>query len=146
MVGPGRLWNQELLVGVESVQEVTNDSQGTSTRDGLGSDNSVLFNQLLTVDILAGVVENKALDGVLELLGTSDTGVFLFNFAGKQDLFSFLDTWEDDRLTGVVSVGSDTQVDLGGVGVLVVGFGDTQDLVWRSQWDFAPLSDLVVEH
>jgi hypothetical protein len=101
VVGPRGGGNVDLLgTGVESLEEGSANSEGTSTRDGLGDDQAVEGRGVLAVGEDSGSLG--------EVGKTSDTSVLLVQAAGNDLFLSSTDGREDVGLALVVTVSTDT--------------------------------------
>lgn len=85
MVGPAGVGDVDgLVAGVEALEESTTDSEGTSTGDGLGDDNSALLEGCR----VGTVCENSG--GLGEVGHTSNTSVFFVEVLLDDSLLSLL--------------------------------------------------------
>ena len=158
VVGPTGVGEVDLLgVRVEALQESSTDSQGAGTGDGLGDDETVVLE-----DGGIGAVGELS-SSLGEGRDTGDTGVFLVETGGDNLVLGSADGGQDVGLALVITcsqksvrnnayggdgccvgqqlveqgqmltVSANTQVDLLGEGVGLVGLGDTQDSILRTQ-------------
>lgn len=98
VVGPAGGREVDLLsVRVEALQESTADSQGTSTRDRLGDDKTVLLED----GRIGSVGQLRSTLG--ESRNTSDTGIFLVGLRGDNLLLCSANRRKNVRLTLVVT-------------------------------------------
>lgn len=120
VVCPGWVGEVDGLVsGVEALKERSTNSQSTSSRDGLGNGNGIRSKRLALLAV--GKVGSSLGEGAL----TGDGGIFLVESVLEDTLLSLEDGGEDKWLALVVTVGTDTDVDLLGVGITLVGLSDT---------------------
>lgn len=132
VVSPRRLGEQDLLGGVELVEELGSDSKSSGSGDGLGDGDSVLQHG-------GGVGAVGELGGGLGEGGhTGDGGVLLVEGLVDHLLLGLSDRGQDKGLSAVVPVGADTEVDLLLKGVLLKGLGDTQNGVGGTLGDLGP--------
>lgn len=116
----------EGLVLVETLEEDGTKVIGTGTGDGLDGSNT-LFGDSWGVG-----AEDKLGSGTGKLGETSDGKVLVVNgLVGDEVGLSLLDGWKNIGLAVVVTVGTDTEVDLLVVGVGLVGSGQLEDAVVR---------------
>lgn len=132
VVSPRRLGEQNLLGGVELVEELGSDSQSTGTGDGLGDGNSVLEDG-------GGVGAVSELGSSLGEGGDSgDGGVLLVEGLVHHLLLGLSDGGKNEGLSAVISVGANTEVDLLLKGVLLERLGDSENGVGGTLGDLGP--------
>ena len=121
--GPSLVGDQEVnvLVRVPLGEESETKAESSSSRDGLGSSDSVL---LAGAAVLAIGKSQALLDVGVDTL---DGSVLVIHVALKDELFSAPHARENEWLTVIVSVGSHAQEDLLGAGLLLEGIVETED-------------------
>ena len=135
VVSPGWVaqidWSGSVLV-----KEISDDSESTSSRQSLEGGNSS------TVDILVVPAEKDTSGTFGEVSDSVNWEVFLIQLVVFSDfLLSSSDAFEDNWLAIVVSVGTDSEVDLFGVLVSLVSGGQGEN--WIS-WSLLDMLELVV--
>lgn len=136
VVSPGGLTDVERCLS-EFLEEFTNNAEGTSSGEGLGTDNSS------TVDIGVIPTEQDTSGSLVEICKSIDGGVFFIKREiGDDHLFGFADDGEDEGFSVIVSVGTDTEVDLVGVFVVLVASGKTENGICGGHLN---LSELTVD-
>lgn len=136
MVSPGGLTDVERCLS-EFLEEFTDNTEGTGSGEGLGTDNSA------TADIGMVPTKQDTSSSLVEICKTIDGGVFFIKREiGDDHLFGFAYNGEDKGLSVIVSVGSDTEVDLVGVLVVLEASGKTENGICGGHLN---LSELTVD-
>ena len=136
MVAPGWVADIEGSWAVLG-EELSDDSEGTSAREGLHGGDASVTNEW------AVPAEEDALGSLAELSETIDGKVLLVEAGISNDsLLCLSDDWEDVGLAIVVTVSTDTKVDLLWVLISLVASRKGQDWVGRGHWH---VSELVVQ-
>lgn len=118
VVGPGRGGHADpLLTGTPALEEGGAEAEGARARNGLGDGDLVEDGRVVAVGELGG--------GGREVGDAGDAGVLLVQLALDDALLGLANGGEDKGLAGVIAVGTDTEVDLLGVGVGLEGLRDT---------------------
>jgi len=128
---PGGVWsvNGCIFVMIPLLDEVKTDSEGTSSGEGLASNNSLALNSLVVFTI-------SQLNTMLVVgWDTVNTCVLVVHSVLKNSLFSCLNASKDQWLAIVVSVSSHTEKNFLWVGILLEGIVQTEDGIWRSGID-----------
>jgi hypothetical protein len=120
VVSPRRLRDVDLLLAREELgEESSSDTKSTGTRDGLGDGDAVQGGAVGAVGQLGS--------GGRELGDTGDASVLLIHLRLNDLLLGLAHGGENVRLASIVTVGTDTQVDLLVELVGLEGFGDTKN-------------------
>merc|ERR1712159_718526 len=129
MVGPSRIADVDFSRKV-LLDEFETKSKGTGTRESLGSSNSFFLENRVAF------TEQQFSSDSSESSMTVDRKIFLVDgWVVGNFLLSISDNVEDVRLSLVVSVSTNADIDLLGVLVGFVGIGNTEDSIRRSQFD-----------
>jgi hypothetical protein len=132
VVSPRRLGNVDLLFAREELgEESGTDTESTGTRDGLSDGDAVQGGAVGAVGQLSG--------GGRELRNTSDAGVLLVQLGLDDLLLSLTNGREHVGLASIVTVGTDTQVDLLVELVGLEGFSNTKNGIRRTLGDVGPV-------
>ena len=115
-----------------TLEESTTDPEGAGAGNALGNDNAVLVDG----SAVGSVGEEGSSLG--EVRNTGDAGVLLVEVLLDDLLLGLSDGGKDVRLSLVVAVGADTEVDLLGVGVLLEGLSDAENGVGRALGHVGP--------
>jgi len=123
--------------GSELVEEFTDDAESTSAREGLDSCDSLVTNPWAVES------EEDTLSALAEFSKTIDRKVLLIEGAISDNLLlGFAHDGEDVGLSVVVTVGTNTEVDLLGVLVVLETGSQTEDGVG---WGHSDVLELVVQ-
>lgn len=125
-------------MGIPGLEELESETEGTSSRDGLGTSNSSILKGSVVLTI-----------GKLESLGdvavkSLNTSVLVIHILLKDDLFSTSNAREDVGLAFIVSVSSHTEKHLLGVSLLLESFVQTEDGVGGGRSKSRPGRELSV--
>ena len=121
--GPGLVGDEEVdvLVWVPLREESETKAESSSSRDGLGSSDSVLLAGAAALTVGKG-------EALLDVgVDTLDGSVLVIHVALKDELFGAPDARENEWLAVIVSVGSHAQKDLLRAGLLLEGIVETED-------------------
>jgi len=113
--GPGGVGDEhiDILVGVPLGEEGETESEGTSSRDGLSTGDSAFLASLGALAVSKG-------EALLDIgVNTLDGRVLVIHVTLEDDLLSASDAREDEGLASIISVGSHTEKNLLGVGILL---------------------------
>ena len=137
MVSPG--WVADIESSWSELGQVLTDhSEGTGSREGLEGDDSWV------VDEWAVEAEEDATGSLGEVSKTINWEVLLVEgVVGDNFSLNLADNWEDIWLSIVVSVGTDTEVDLLWVLVVLEADSETEDWVSWGHWN---VGELVVQN
>jgi len=129
VVFPGGVADVDRGARVEALEEVGADAQGAGAADTLGGDHAAGSDQIgagAEQQVLHGLsVGGRTFDGLVA------TGRSRF----QTGLFSSLDGGQQRNLAVVVVVHANAQVHLGGAGVGVEGFGQSENRIPRGHLD-----------
>lgn len=123
MDGPGGVGDKEIdiLVGIPLAEEGESETEGSSSRDGLATSDSVLSKGLAVSTV-------SELEALLDIgVDTLDGGVLVIHVTLEDNFLSAPNAGKDERLAIIVSVGSHTEENLLGVSVLLEGVVESEN-------------------
>lgn len=133
VVGPRRGRDVDgLRAGVMTLEEGTAYPEGAGAGDALSDDNAAL------VDGSAVGTVGEERGGLGEVGDTGDASVLLVEVLLDDLLLGLSDGGQHVGLALVITVGTDTEVDLLGVGILLEGLGDTENGIGRTLGHLRP--------
>jgi hypothetical protein len=112
-------------VGKEALEEGTRNTQSTGSGDGLGDGDIVKDGAAITVGEDSG--------GLGERGNTSDSGVLVVKLLVEQALLGDANGRQNEGLARVVTVGADTEIDLGGESIGLESLSDTENSLCESK-------------
>lgn len=132
MVGPSRGRQVNVLRGEELGQEFSTNSQSTSTRNGLGGGNPLL-KQSRRISTISKLSSSNGKVG-----NTSNTSVLLVQVLLSNARLSFKNRGQHKGLASIVTVSTNTEVNLLFKSVLLKGLSNTENGIGRSLLDIGP--------
>ncbi|KAF1748076.1 hypothetical protein GCK72_024543 [Caenorhabditis remanei] len=148
VVSPGWSWLiDDFALGVLG-QEFRSNSESTGSRDTLGGENSLVVDNLRVLskgelsrelgELWETCREKKINQIIIFSLLTNNTSILLVEIGSNHLTLGFLDRWENEWLSLIVTISSDSKIDLLWVRIRLVSLSDSKNRIRWAHLDVRP--------